>query len=104
MASKTIREAEAAWLMTAGLSGSTDRVPASYGGYLVATSGSRSSSSGTASRAAIAVSGTVKITKLGPPVGVPGHASRSRGRRRATGVLGLQQRRLSGALGGRLFR
>jgi pimeloyl-ACP methyl ester carboxylesterase len=102
VATKTIREAEAAWLMTAGLSGSTDRVPALYGGYLVATSAQTFRLVRYSIAHGVAVSGTVKITSAGPPVVFQGSFTIS-GAGAATGVLGLQHGVLRGALGGRLF-
>ena len=101
--SKTIREAEAAWLMTDGLSGSAARVPALYGGYLAATSGQTFKLVNYSIAHGIAVSGTVKITKAGPPLVFQGTFTIS-GAGAATGVLGLQSGALRGALGGRLFR
>jgi hypothetical protein len=102
VATKTIREAEAAWLMTAGLSGSTARVPALYGGYLVATSAQTFKLVRYSIAHGVAVSGTVKITSAGPPVVFQGSLTIS-GAGAATGVLGLQHGVLRGALGGRLF-
>ena len=101
--SKTIREAEAAWLMTDGLSGSATRVPAMYGGYLAATSGQTFKLVNYSIAHGIAVSGTIKITKAGPPLAFQGTVTIS-GAGAATGVLGLQSGALRGALGGRLFR
>ena len=101
--SKTIREAEAAWLMTDGLSGSPARVPAVYGGYLAATSGQTFKLVNYSIARGIAVSGTIKITKAGPPLAFQGTFTIS-GAGAATGVLGLQSGALRGALGGRLFR
>jgi len=101
--SKTIREAEAAWLMTDGLSGNADRVPALYGGYLAATSGQTFKLVNYSIAHGIAVSGTLKITKAGPPLVFQGTFTVT-GAGAATGVLGLQGGALRGALGGRLFR
>ena len=101
--SKTIREAEAAWLMTAGLSGSADRVPALYGGYLVATSGQTFKLVKYSIAHGVAVTGTLKIAKTGPPIVFQGSFTIT-GAGASTGVLGLQNGVLRGALGGRLFR
>ena len=101
--SKTVREAEAAWLMTDGLSGSPDRVPAVYGGYLVATSGQTFKLVRYSIAHGVEVSGTLKITKSGPPLVFQGTFTIS-GAGAATGVLGFQNGVLRGALGGRLFR
>jgi len=100
--SKTIREAEAAWLMTDGLSGSDARIPALYGGYLVATSGQAFKLVRYSIARGVTVSGTLKIAKSGPPLVFQGTFTVG-GAGAATGVLGLQGTVLRGALGGRLF-
>jgi pimeloyl-ACP methyl ester carboxylesterase len=103
IASKTIRESEAAWLMTAALSGSTDRVPGIYGGYLAASSGTSFKLARYSITRGIAVSGTVKIVKIGVPLKFEGTFTIT-GAAGATGVLALQNGKLNGALGGKLFR
>ncbi len=101
--SKTIREAEAAWLMTVALSGNSDRVPGIYGGYLVGTSGVAFKLVRYTITRGIAVSGTLKIVKIGVPLAFQGTFTIS-GPGGATGVVALQNGKLSGALGGKLFR
>ena len=92
IASKTIREAEAAWLMTVALSGSTDRVPGIYGGYLVAASGQSFKLVRYSITRGIALSGTLKIVKIGRAAEVPGHAHRL-GHRRCHRRPGAAERR-----------
>jgi len=89
--------------MTAGLSGSADRVPALYGGYLVATSGQTFKLVKYSIAHGVAVTGTLKIAKTGPPIVFQGSFTIT-GAGASTGVLGLQNGVLRGALGGRLFR
>ena len=74
-----------------------------YGGYLVATSGQTFKLVSYSIAHGIAVSGTMKITKAGPPLVFQGTFTIT-GAGAATGVLGLQSGALRGALGGRLFR
>ena len=72
--SKTVHEAEAAWLMTVGLSGTSERIPGVFGGYFYATSGQSFKLVRYSVARGVAVSGTIRITKFGPPHRVPGHA------------------------------
>jgi pimeloyl-ACP methyl ester carboxylesterase len=99
--SKTVHEAEAAWLMTVGLSGTSERVPGVFGGYFYATSGQSFKLVRYSVARGVAVSGTLKITKFGPPIGFQGTLTIGGGAA-AAGVLGLQGNALSGTLGGRL--
>ncbi len=103
IATKTIREAEAAWLMTDGLSGSGARVPALYGGYLVGSSGQAFRLVNYSIVHGVALSGTVKIAKSGPPLVFQGTVTVT-GAGASRGILGLQNGVLRGALGGRFFR
>jgi hypothetical protein len=101
--SKTVREAEAAWLMTVGLSGTPDPVPAVFGGYLVGTSGSAFKLVRYSIARGVTVSGTIQITKVGPPITFQGTLTVG-GLAASDGVLGLKGNALSGTLGGRLVR
>jgi pimeloyl-ACP methyl ester carboxylesterase len=102
--SKTVREAEAAWLMTVGLSGTNDRIPGVFGGYLVGTSGSSFKLVRYSIARGVTVSGDIRITKIGPPIGFQGTLTVG-GKGAAGGVLALQGNNgLSGTLGGRLVR
>jgi pimeloyl-ACP methyl ester carboxylesterase len=101
--SKTVREAEAAWLMTVGLSGTPDPVPGVFGGYLVGTSGSAFKLVRYSIARGVTVSGTIQITKVGPPITFQG-ALTVDGLAASDGVLGLKGNALSGTLGGRLVR
>jgi pimeloyl-ACP methyl ester carboxylesterase len=100
--SKTVREAEAAWLMTAGLSGSAERVPALYGGYLVATSGREFKLVRYSIARGVQVSGSLKLTKIGAPLTFQGTFTVT-GAAASRGVLGLKGGILRGTLGGRLI-
>jgi hypothetical protein len=51
----------------------------------------------------VAVSGTLHITKLGPPIGFQGTLTVG-GKAAATGLLSLQGNKLTGTLGGRIIR
>ena len=99
--SKTVREAEAAWLMTVGLSGTPDRIPAVFGGYLVGTSGSSFKLVHYSVARGVFVSGALRVTKFGPPIGFQGTLTVT-GKAASTGILALQGTSLSGTLGGRL--
>jgi pimeloyl-ACP methyl ester carboxylesterase len=101
--SKSLREAEAAWLMTVGLSGTSDRIPGVFGGWLVGTSSSSFQLVRYAVSRGVAVSGTLHITKLGPPIGFQGTLTVG-GKAAATGLLSLQGSKLTGTLGGRIIR
>jgi pimeloyl-ACP methyl ester carboxylesterase len=101
--SKTVREAEAAWLMTVGLSGTPDRIPAVFGGYLVGTSGSSFKLVGYSVARGVTVSGNIRITKIGPPIGFQGLLIVG-GKAGSDGVLALSGSKLTGTLGGRLVR
>ena len=96
---KTLREAQAVWLMTDGLSGSSAAVPGLAGGNL------RGAPSGfTLTRyslqAGVTVSGALRIPKGGLPLSFQGTVTVG-GRLAATGILGLKGTSLKGTLGGR---
>ena len=97
----TLKEAEAAWLMTIGLTGSTTPVPGIYGGRMTFASSSSFRLVGYTVARGVSVSGTVKIAKPGAPLQFQGLLTVS-GRGGAAGVLGLNGRSLRGTLGGKL--
>jgi pimeloyl-ACP methyl ester carboxylesterase len=97
----TLREAEAAWLMTDGLTGSNETVPGIYGGRLTSPSSSSIALAGYTVAHGIAVSGRLKIAKPGPPLVFNGVLTVS-GPAAATGVLGVKGGSLRGTLGGKL--
>jgi pimeloyl-ACP methyl ester carboxylesterase len=101
--SKTIREAEATWLMTVGLSGTTARIPGVFGGYLVGTSGSAFKLVRYSIARGVSLTGTLRITKVGPPIVFQGTMAVG-GSAAADGVVGLQGTSLSGTLGGVLVK
>ena len=74
-----------------------------YGGYLVATLGPAFKLVRYSIAHGVEVSGTLKITKSGPPLVFQGTFTVA-GAGAATGMLGFQSGVLRGALGGRLFR
>jgi pimeloyl-ACP methyl ester carboxylesterase len=96
----TLKEAEAAWLMTDGLSGSDAPVPGIYGGRLTSPSGSSIVLSGYTVAQGVSLSGKIKIAKSGVPLHFEGFLTVS-GPRAAAGVLGLKNGSLRGTLGGK---
>lgn len=98
---KTLREAEAAWLMTAGASGSTSAIPGVFGGRLVATSAQTFKLVGYSIARGVAVSGAIRITKVGPPLEFQGVVTVA-GAGASGGVLGLKGGVLRGTLGGKI--
>lgn len=101
IASKTIREVEAVWLMTAGLSGSSAPISGLYGGRLVAASGRSFKLVKYSIARGVTLSGTLKLTMLGPPLVFDGVVTVG-GADASSGVLGLSGSSLRGTLGGRL--
>jgi pimeloyl-ACP methyl ester carboxylesterase len=97
----TLKEAEAAWLMTIGLSGSKTPVPGIYAGRLAFASNSSFRLVGYTVTRGVSVSGTLKIAKPGTPLQFQGLLTIS-GSGGAHGVLGLNGRSLRGTLGGKL--
>jgi hypothetical protein len=97
----TLKEAEAAWLMTIGLSGSKTPVPGIYAGRLAFASDSSFRLVGYSVARGVSVSGTLKIAKPGAPLQFQGLLTIS-GPEGANGVLGLSGRSLRGTLGGKL--
>jgi pimeloyl-ACP methyl ester carboxylesterase len=98
----TLKEAEAAWLMTSGLTGSATPVPGIYGGRLTSPSSTSFKLTGYTVTQGVSISGTIKIGKVGPPLAFEGLLTVS-GKRAATGVLGLKGGSLRGTLGGKLI-
>jgi pimeloyl-ACP methyl ester carboxylesterase len=96
----TLKEAEAAWLMTDGLTGTSTAVPGIYGGTLTSPSGSTVVLTGYTVAQGVSLSGKLKIVKPGPPLQFEGFLTVS-GRRAAAGVLGLKNGSLRGTLGGK---
>jgi pimeloyl-ACP methyl ester carboxylesterase len=97
----TLKEAEAAWLMTVGLTGSAKPVPGIYGGRLAYASSSSFRLTGYSVARGVAVSGTLKIAKPGAPLQFEGILTVS-GSGGARGLLGLKGASLRGTLGGKL--
>jgi hypothetical protein len=85
--------------MTAGVSGSTAPVPGVFGGRLVATSGQTFKLVGYSVARGVAVSGSIRITKFGPPLEFEGLVTVA-GAGASHGVLGLRAGVLRGTLGG----
>jgi pimeloyl-ACP methyl ester carboxylesterase len=97
----TLKEAEAAWLMTIGLTGSQTPVPGIYAGRMAFNSASSFRLVGYAAARGVSVSGTVKIAKPGVPLQFEGLLTVS-GPGAAHGILGLSSKSLRGTLGGKL--
>jgi pimeloyl-ACP methyl ester carboxylesterase len=95
----TIHDAEALWLMTAGVSGQAAKIAGIYGGTLNATARAFTLKNYSITRG-VTVTGTLKFTKFGPPLQFQGAVTVS-GTAGAHGVLGLNGAALSGALAGR---
>jgi pimeloyl-ACP methyl ester carboxylesterase len=98
----TLKEAEAVWLMTSGVTGSTTPVPGIYGGRMTSPSGTSFKLAGYTVTQGVSLSGTIKIAKGGPPLAFEGLLTVS-GKRAAPGVLGLKGGSLRGTLGGKLI-
>jgi hypothetical protein len=98
----TLKEAEAAWLMTSGVTGSTAPVPGIYGGRMTSPSGTSFKLTGYTVTQGVSLSGTVKLAKGGPPLAFEGLLTVS-GQRAARGALGLKGGSLRGTLGGKLI-
>jgi pimeloyl-ACP methyl ester carboxylesterase len=97
----SLKEAEAAWLMTDGLSGSNTAVPGVYGGRLTSPTNSSFKLTGYTVAHGVSLSGTFKIANPGPPLRFQGIVTVS-GPRAAGGVLGLKAGSLRGTLGGKV--
>jgi pimeloyl-ACP methyl ester carboxylesterase len=97
----TLKEAEAAWLMTDGLTGASSAVPGIYGGKFTSPGGNTIVLTGYTVAQGVSLSGKLKIAKPGPPLQFEGFLTVS-GPRAAAGVLGLKSGSLRGTLGGKL--
>lgn len=97
----SLKEAEAAWLMTDGLTGSKTPVRGIYGGRLTAASGNSFTLADYTVAHGVLLSGKIKIAKPGPPLEFEGILTVS-GRGAAGGVLGVKRGSLRGTLGGKL--
>jgi pimeloyl-ACP methyl ester carboxylesterase len=98
IATKTLDEAQAAWLMTGGLTGSSSSVPGIFGGRLKPTSDRAFTLTGYSVARGVALSGTIKVTRFAPPMQFEGIVTVS-GRGVAEGILGLTNGALRGTLG-----
>ena len=97
----TLKEAEAAWLMTDGLTGSNDPIAGIFGGRFTSpTTDSFALAKYSAARG-VTLSGTVRIARNGPPFVFEGIITVA-GPAAAHGVLGLKNGTLRGTLGGKL--
>jgi pimeloyl-ACP methyl ester carboxylesterase len=99
---KTLAEAQAVWLMTAGLGGSKDPVPGVFGGRLTPTSSKSFTLAGYAVARGVSLSGTITIKGFGPPIAFQGFVTVS-GRGASGGIVSLTKGVLRGTLGGRAF-
>ena len=98
-AKETVQDAQALWLMTAGVSGSTSVVPGLFGGTMRAD-GRTIVLTGYSDARGVALSGKLTLRKLGPPLVFQGAVTLG-GTFGARGVLGLDGASLRGALDGR---
>jgi pimeloyl-ACP methyl ester carboxylesterase len=100
IATKTIQEAQAGWLMTAGLSGGDAVVPGITSGRVIESAQSfKFVNYGLA--AGVYLNGTLKLLKPGTPLVFAGSVTVG-GRFAATGLLGVSGSSVRGTLGGRL--
>jgi hypothetical protein len=93
---KTVEEAQAAWLMGAGDSSSLAGL---YGGKPTAAGERAFTLTRYSITPGIEVSGRIRFVEFGPPLEFDGLVEVT-GRYAATGLLGLQGKRLAGTLGG----
>jgi pimeloyl-ACP methyl ester carboxylesterase len=99
IAKQSLQDAQALWLMTAGLSGETTAIGGLFGGQLVVT-GRTITLKSFSDRRGVTVSGKVTFKKNGPPLVFEGAVTVA-GTAAAHGVLGLSGATLAGTLGGR---
>jgi hypothetical protein len=99
---KTVREVQAAWLMTIGLSGSIAPVPGIFGGYFRAASSDDFKLVNYSIARGVAVSGTLTLKDFGPPLVFQGTITVA-GAGASPGLLILNKGALHGTLGARLF-
>jgi hypothetical protein len=98
-AKETVAEAQAAWLMTAGVSGSAETIPGVFGGSMTAYDRSIKLNAYSLSHG-VTLTGTLTLKKFGPPLVFQGAVTVG-GAAASHGVLGLSGASLSGTLGGR---
>lgn len=99
IAKQSLQDAQALWLMTAGLSGQSTAVGGLFGGQLVATARAITLKA-FSDRRGVTVSGKVTFKKNGPPLVFEGAVTVA-GTAAAHGILGLSGATLAGTLGGR---
>jgi hypothetical protein len=97
----TILDAEAIWLMTAGLSGDSTPIPGTFGGKLVPQSVRSFALANYSVAAGVSVSGTLRFTKFGLPLAFGGTLTVG-GKLAARGIVGLSGSSLRGTLGGQI--
>jgi hypothetical protein len=100
VAAETIHEAEATWLMNFGFSGTSGSAPGIYGGKLTASTGRDFKLVGYSIARGLKVSGTITVTKFGPPLVFQGTVTVS-GATAAPGILVLSGSKVRGTLAGR---
>ncbi len=99
IAKQSLQDAQALWLMTAGLSGQSTAIGGLFGGQLVATARAITLKA-FSDRRGVTVSGKVTFKKNGPPLVFEGAVTVA-GMAAAHGILGLSGATLAGTLGGR---
>jgi hypothetical protein len=97
-ASKTLREAEALWLLGVGPG---DRIAGLYSGRIVGTGEREFTLQRYSITPGIELSGTIRFTEFGPPLEFDG-VVKVGGKWAATGLLGLDKGALAGTLGGQI--
>ena len=100
IATKTIKDAESVWLMTAGLAGSSDVVAGVTGGKLI-ESGRSFTFVKYSITPGVSLSGTIRLVKFGPPLQFQGNVTVG-GKFAATGLLGVSGASVRGTLGGHI--
>ncbi len=95
---KTIKDAESVWLMTAGLAGSSDVVPGVASGKLI-ESGRAFTFVKYSITPGVSLSGTLRLAKAGLPLQFQGNVTVG-GKFAATGLLGVSGASVRGTLGG----
>ena len=102
IAKQSLQDAQALWLMTAGVSGGSTSVPGVFGGKLIASGRSIRLVAFSDARG-VTLAGTLSLKQLGPPLSFQGAVTVG-GTSAAHGVLGLTGASLAGSLGGRTVR
>jgi pimeloyl-ACP methyl ester carboxylesterase len=99
IAKQSLEDAQALWLMTAGVSGASTAVPGVFGGKIAAAARAFTLVAYSDARG-VTVSGKLSLKKLGPPLVFQGAVTVA-GPAAARGILGLSGASLRGSLGGR---